>query len=238
MKRFYDAVDICEVTQANGASAYQVTLDGRGLKTVQTTPQIVPQKALALALASEWHNQSEDIDLASFPLRDMVDYAIDVVAADPEAVAGKLVDYADTDTLLYRADPDEALYARQQAEWEPIVSAFEQREGVSLKRVSGIVHVKQDEAALAQLHGRLSALDPFVLVGVEAMTNLAASLITGLGAVEPDAEPAALWDAASLEEEWQADQWGRDTEAEARRTKRKRDFLKACEFTRLARCME
>ncbi|MGB3469620.1 MAG: ATP12 family protein [Erythrobacter sp.] len=230
MKRFYDAVDIRKA----GEKQWQVTLDGRGLKTVQTTPQIVPHKALALALASEWRDQSEDIDPASFPLRDMVDYAIDVVTADPAAVAGKLVDYADTDTLLYRADPDEALYARQQTEWEPIVAGFEAREGVSLKRVSGIVHVRQDEAALAHLRGRLSALDPFVLVGVEAMTNLAASLITGLSAIEADAEPLTLWRAASLEEEWQADQWGRDTEAEARRARREHDFLKACEFTQLA----
>lgn len=235
MKRFYDAVDIREVTHTHGTGGYQVTLDGRGLKTVSATPQIVPRQQLALALAAEWRDQGEDIDPHSFPLRDMVDYTIDVVSADSADIARKLVAYADTDTLLYRADPEEPLYARQQAEWEPIVTAFEQCEGVSFKRVSGIMHTAQDEAALARLQDRLCGLDPFVLTGVEAMTNLAASLITGLSAVEEEADALALWRAASLEEEWQADEWGHDEEADARRAKRERDFLKARELTRLVR---
>ena len=37
----------------------QVTLDGRGLKTVKGTAQVVPTKALAEALASEWRDQGE-----------------------------------------------------------------------------------------------------------------------------------------------------------------------------------
>ena len=232
MKRFYK-----EVSTGAVAHGWQVTLDGRAIRTVGGAPQIVPSQALAQALANEWRAQGETIDPALFRLRDHVDYAIDVVAADPAGAAHKLFHYGDTDTLLYRADPDEPLYAHQIALWEPVVAAFEAREGVKLVRVSGIIHRAQDPAAMAQLTARLAALDPFALTAAEAMTTLAASLVVGLGALETDDPDAAraLWDAACLEEQWQADMWGRDDEAEERRTRRTADFLAAHSLALLAR---
>lgn len=229
MKRFYDTVG---TRPADGG--WQVALDGRGIKTVRGAAQILPNQPLAQALAQEWEQQDQELDPASFPMRDMTDYAIDVVAADPVAVADKLVAYGDTDTLCYRADPDEPLYAHQQDVWEPLLKAFETREGVEMTRVSGILHHPQSDATIATLRARLGAASTFALAGIEAMSSLAASLVIGLSAAEPDAEPTELWRAASLEEEWQADLWGRDVEAEERRVKRQADFLRAREFTRLA----
>jgi chaperone required for assembly of F1-ATPase len=167
----------------------------------------------------------------------MADYAIDVVSPDPGAIADGLIAYAETDTLCYRADPDEPLFARQQEVWEPLLNAFEAAHGITLVRVSGVLHRPQSEATLTVLRERLTALDPFVLAGVETMTTLAASLVTALAALDAkhEDEPRALWQAVCLEEEWQADLWGRDWEAEERRTRREADFLRAYSFARLAR---
>ena len=44
-----------------------------------------------------------------------------------------------------------------------------------------------------------------------------------------------MWRAASLEEEWQAEQWGRDLQAEEHRARKHADFLAACEWMRLLR---
>lgn len=230
MKRFYD-----KVATRQHEGGWQVTLDGRGLKTVKGSPQLLPTRSLAEALASEWDIEGEELDPRAFPLRDMADYAIDIVASDREALVAKLIAYADTDTLLYRADPGEPLFARQQEVWEPILTAFEASHGVTLKRVSGIIHTAQDEAALATLRARMGAFDPFTLAALETMTSLAASLTIGLSALEPGADPLALWQAASLEEEWQADQWGRDYEAEERRARRTADFERAARFAQKAR---
>ena len=232
IRRFYK-----DVTLAQQPGGFQVMLDARGVKSVGGAPQLAPTQALGEALAAEWRRQGEKIDPASLPLRDMADYAIDMVAPDPAAVARGLVAYAETDTLCYRADPDEPLHARQQQVWEPLLAAFEAAHGVTLTRVSGIVHRPQPPATLAALEARLLALDPFVLAGVEAMAKLAASLVTALAALDAtgEEEPLALWQAACLEEEWQAELWGRDWEAEERRARREADFLRACGFARLAR---
>ena len=227
MKRFWKEVAVEPVV-----GGWRVTLDGRPIKTQGGTPQVVPTEALAELLAAEWRAQGEEIDPAAFPARDMADYAIDMVAADPAAIAAKLMRYGETDTLCYRADPDEPLHQRQWAEWEPIVTAFEAREGVRMERVSGIVHQPQPAATLATLRARLEALDPFTLAALEVLTSLSASLTVGLSAIEPDADNEALWQAAELEEAWQAELWGRDWEAEQRRERRKADFKRAVEFAR------
>lgn len=229
MKRFYKDVSVREVD-----GGWQVMLDTRAIKTIKGTAQLVPTRALAQALADEWARQGEKIDPQSMPLRDMTDYTIDMVTPDPNALIEKTVAYGDTDTLLYRADPDEPLYVRQQEVWEPIVSAFEARHGVRFVRISGIIHRPQCEDTLVKLRGALTGQCPFILASIETMTHLAASLITGLSAAQPGAEALALWQAASLEEEWQMEQWGRDEEAEERSKKRTRDFLKAREFWALA----
>ena len=227
MKRFYK-----EVTTASTELGWTVSLDGRPIKTQGGQPQVVPREDLAEMLAAEWREQGEEIDPGAFRYRDMTDYALDVIARDKDAVVEKLLGYAETDTLCYRADPEEALYRRQHEVWEPIVAGMETREGVALHRISGILHRPQTEETRATLRKRLEALDAFTLTALEQTTSLAASLCIGLEALEAGADGEALWDAANLEEDWQADLWGRDEEAEERRAKRKGDFLAAMVFAR------
>ena len=229
MKRFYKQAEAREA-----GAGWTVQLDGRAIKTQGGQPLLLPTQALAELLAEEWNRQGEEIDPRGFVHRDMADYAIDVVARDTAALAEKLLAYAETDTLCYRADPDEPFWKRQQAVWEPLVSAFEAREGVRLERVSGIIHRAPPSETLDRLRTRLCAFDPFTLAALETLTSLAASLCTGLSALEPDADADALWDAANLEEDWQVEQWGQDEEAAERRAKRRAQFLKALDFARAA----
>lgn len=233
MKRFYQAATVVPADEGAG-SGWRVLLDGRGIKTAAAAAQVVPTRALAEALAQEWAAQGETIDAASFPLRDLADYAIDVVMLEREDVITSLLPYAETDTLCYRADPDEPLHRRQLEVWEPVLAQAEARFGVQFTRVSGIVHRPQPAQTLATLRGEMAQLDPFALAALRMTASLAASLATGLLALEPDAEITALWNAASLEEEWQADLWGRDWEAEERRAGRAEAFALAARFASLA----
>jgi chaperone required for assembly of F1-ATPase len=229
MKRFYEDV---AVTEADGG--FRVTLDGRPIRTQGGAAQVVPTRAVAEALADEWRAQGDEIDSKNFVLRDLADYAIDRVAPDPAASVARLLPYAETDTLCYRADPHEPLYRRQHALWEPLVQAFEARHGVRLERVSGIVHRPQPPETLARLSEVLATLDPFTLAALETLTSLAVSLTIGLLALEPDADPDALFAAANCEQDWQAEQWGWDAQAEEGRKLRLEAFRQAVRFARLA----
>lgn len=230
MRRFY--------TQAAAGpvdGGWQVTLDGRPVRTPGRRPQVVPTQALAEALAGEWQAQGDEIDPQRLVWRDMADYAIDIVATDPAAVLRELLPYAETDTLCYRGDEGEALRRRQDEAWEPLLSAAEERFDVRFERVAGIVHRPQPAATLARLEAEVAALDPFALAALQTLTTLTASLVTGLAALMPNADAQALWDAANLEEDWQAELWGKDAEAEARRARRFVSFTAAMRFAELAR---
>ena len=231
MKRFWR-----EAATARNALGWQVALDGRPIKTQGGNALVLPTEALAELLAGEWAAQGEEIDPALFRYRDIADFAIDVVAPDRAAAIAALLRYAETDTLCYRADPDEPLWKRQQEVWEPLLAACEAREGIRFQRVSGVMHRPQDAAALEILRARLEKLDDFTLAALTTLASLAASMTIALTALEENADGEALWNAANLEEDWQAELWGRDWEAEERRKRRKGDFLGAMAFARAENC--
>lgn len=229
MKRFWR-----EVTVEPVDGGWRVALDGRGIKTPRGAAQVVASPRLAEALAGEWRGQGETVDPAAFGLRDLADFAIDVVAPDPAAAIARLLAFAETDTLCYRAEPDEPLAARQRALWEPLLKAAEARHGVRFERVAGVIHRAQPAATLAALRASLKARDACAIAALQTLASLAASLTVALAALEPGADAATLWAAANLEEDWQAEQWGADAEALGLRERRLQTFALAMRFAALA----
>ncbi|HTM94458.1 MAG TPA: ATP12 family protein [Croceibacterium sp.] len=230
MKRFYTDVAVEEVE-----GGFRVTLDSRPVKTQGGRPQIVPTRALAELLAGEWATQGEEIDPTTFTFRDFADFAIDQVRQDRADTVRALLAYAETDTLCYRADPDDPLYRRQHELWEPLLAAAEAHHGVRFERASGILHRAQPPETLAALLVSLEGEDEFTLAGLRSLASLAASLTVGVAALDPAADAPALFAAANAEEDWQAEQWGWEWTAEERRAGKLADFEKAAAFARAAR---
>lgn len=230
MKRFYTTA-----TVAPADGGWRVLLDGRGIKTAMGAPQVVPTEVLAEGLAAEWNAQGDEIVPTGFVLRDMADYAIDIVGADRDAAIAGLLRFAETDTLCYRADPEDALFARQQDVWEPCLQAAETRHGIRFERISGIMHRPQPAATLDALRAHLATLDDFTLAAVNTLASLAASLTIALAALDDGADAQALWTLANLEEDWQAELWGEDYEAKELRERRSAEFAQALRFAALAR---
>jgi chaperone required for assembly of F1-ATPase len=230
MKRFYQ-----DVTVAAEGAGWRVLLDGRGVKTAGGAAQVVPALGLAEALAAEWAGQGEEVDPRAFRLRDMADYAIDIVSADREAAIRAMLRFAETDTLCYRADAEDALADRQLAVWEPLLAAAEQRWDVHFERVSGVIHCPQPVVTLERMRVVLAAQADFTLAAINPLASLAASLVIALTAIAPGADATALWNAANLEEDWQAELWGKDAEAEVLRQRRLADFTAAAQFAVMVR---
>lgn len=230
MKRFYR---IAEAAPAQ--DGWHILLDGRPVRTQGGAAQIVPSAALGRALADEWNAQGDEIDPRGFILRDLSDFAIDKVQSARSKVIDALLAYAETDTLCYRADPDEPLHQRQREVWEPLVQAAETRHGITLNRISGIMHRPQPAETLARLREVLAQQDDFALAGLTTLAALAASLVAALAVLEDGADIPALFAAANCEEDWQAELWGQDYLAEQDRTIRLAAFTRTADFIALAR---
>ena len=230
MKRFWKTVT---VEEANGG--YQIALDGRAIRTQGGEPQIVPSRALAEAMAEEWSRQAEQVAPEQFVYRDIADFAIDQVRQDRLTTIETLLRYGETDTLCYRADPDEALYRRQRELWDPLLGALEARHAVRLEPVSGVIHRPQRADTMRRLREVLGAQDDFTLAALHTLAPLAASLAVALAAIEPEADARELFSAANCEQDWQAELWGWDLEAERVRDRRLAAFEAAARFAYLAR---
>lgn len=230
MIRFYGQVSIRPTEDGAAGAGWQVQLDARPLRTQGGRMQIVPAKAAAQLLAAEWQEQGEKIDPEKFVLRDLADFAIDTVGPAPAAHIARLMRFAETDTLCYRADQGDPLHSHQLALWEPLLAACEARHAISLRRFSGLIHQPQEPVALGKLEARLHEADPFALAALGTLASLSASLVVALALLDGDGAPEALFAAANCEEDWQAGLWGWDTEALARRTRRLETFQQTARF--------
>ena len=61
----------------------------------------------------------------------------------------------------------------------------------------------------------VAVLDPFRLAALSPLVTIGGSLVAALAVLEQAIPADAAWEAVSLDERWQLEQWGGDAEAEA-----------------------
>jgi chaperone required for assembly of F1-ATPase len=76
-------------------------------------------------------------------------------------------------------------------------------------------------------------LDAFRLAGLSPLVTIGGSLVAGLAVLEKMMPATEAWEAVSLDDRWQMEQWGADAEAEAALDARRRDFLAGARFLEL-----
>jgi chaperone required for assembly of F1-ATPase len=225
VKRFYATVTV--------TAEREILLDNRVVRTPAKATLVLPTTALADAVAEEWRSQEGDIKPQSMPLTGLANVAIDHVIPHHEAFAQSLSLYAESDLLCYRAGEPPELLARQKAIWDPILERAERHYGVVFKTVTGIIHEKQPATTLAYFVRFVGDLDPYALAALHPLVTISGSLVIALAVVKQQLEPDAAFDAAHLDELWQAEQWGQDHFAVETRTAHRRDFLAAARFNAL-----
>jgi chaperone required for assembly of F1-ATPase len=228
MKRLWKDVAV----EAEG-EGWGIRLDGRAVKTPARAPLVVPTRALAEAIAEEWREVGERIDPRAMPLTGLANAAIDRAAPDRQAFAAGMARYAEADLACYRAEGPRALIARQEQHWDPLLGWARRRLDVDFATTSGLMHVAQPPATVERLAHAIAALDPFRLAGLSPLVTIGGSLVAALAVLEKAVSPEEAWDAVSIDERWQLEQWGADAEAEAVLENRRRDFFSAANFLEL-----
>ncbi|MCY0094771.1 ATP12 family chaperone protein [Hoeflea ulvae] len=219
-KRFYKQASV--IPAADGGFA--VALDGKPVRTPSRQELAVADADLAAALAAEWEAQTDKIDPATMPLTRMINTAIDAVSTAQEAVFEDILRYAGSDLLCYRADGPEALVAREAEHWDPHLD-WAASQGARLVLAEGIIHVEQPAEAIRAIAVLLRRYaKPLQLTALHTITTITGSLVLALALAEGKAEPAEIWAAAHVDEDFNISQWGEDHEAAARRAKRLIDF--------------
>ena len=228
MKRFWKAVSV--EAEADG---WTFKLDGRPVKTPARVGLVVPTQTLADAIAEEWRAVGETIHPRSMPLTGLANAAIDCIAPDRQAFAAGLARYAEADLACYRAEGPSALIERQEQEWDKLLGWARRRYDVDFATTSGLVHLPQPPPTVERLAHAVEALDPFSIAGLAPLVTIGGSLVAALAVLEHAITPEDAWAAVSVDERWQLEQWGADSEAETALENRRRDFLAAAHFLAL-----
>jgi chaperone required for assembly of F1-ATPase len=232
-KRFWKSAAVVP----NG-DCFSVELDGRAVRTPAKQSLIVPSQAMADAIAKEWDAQEGEIKPSQMPVTRSANAAIDKVSVQHAEVAQMIADYADSDLLCYRADSPKELIERQAQAWDPLLDWADEIFGARLLPVSGVMHRPQSQKALRTLSRQAHDMDAFTLTAFHDLVSLSGSFIIGLAALHDLRDAADLWQLSRVDEQWQEEQWGADSEATATAKRKESEFLHAKRFLNLARGMK
>lgn len=224
-KRFYKDVSVAALVDGEG---FAVHLDSKPVRTPAMTTLALPTEKAAQLVAGEFAAQAETIDPVSMPVTRLVNTAIDGVAQDTQAVLEDILRFSSSDLLCYRADTPEKLVARQAEAWDPVIDWARATLGARFVLAEGVMHVEQPREAIGAIGIHLKMRDePLRLAALHLMTSLTGSALLALAVDTGELDVEQAWTAAHVDEDWQIEHWGEDSEAVHRRKMRKRDMLAA-----------
>ena len=228
MKRVYKKVETRPAAGGHG-----IALDGRPMRTPAKRDLVVPSAALAAAIAAEWDAQQDEIRPATMPLTRLAATAIDRTAQLRQQVVAETANYASTDLVCYRADHQPALAARQQAMWQPLIDWATLRFDAPLSVTAGVIPTQQSPSSLKAFATAIAAHDDFRLTALHTLTAASGSLVLALAVIEGRLNAEAAFAASELDESFQIEAWGEDSEAANRREALAADLAAAARFLEL-----
>ena len=212
MKRFWTEVGI-----RRDEAGFAILLDGRPMHLPTGGVLRVGPSALAEAIAAEWRTaggaKGGEMSFADTPLTRLAGTAQERIAPDPFPTVDAIARYGESDLLCYRAETPRELVERQNAFWNPWLDWAHKELGLQLRVASGIVHVEQDHAAVETMRQAMDALDSFAIAALHPAVTITGSAVLGLAFARRLLNHEEALAVSCVDEDYQAERWGRDAEA-------------------------
>jgi len=205
-KRFYKEVSLVDA----GSGNYEILLDSKKLKTPGGAIFTVDSEPLALAVAHEWESQKDQVILSQMHLTGLCNTAIDnPTQATKFDLVDNILNFLETDTILFYSDDQENLYKRQIAEWQPIIEWFNNKHEVSLSPSTSIWLLPKESSEAKEVVRRYLLSYNFEAVhgftfGIDAIKSLL--LMTAIADKKINVEEAVKL--SRLEVDYQVEHWG------------------------------
>jgi len=219
-KRFYKEASVGERD-----GQFVLLLDGKLARTPARNVLAAPSRSLMEAVAAEWNALGETIDPALMPLTRLMNVAIDRVAGEAEAVAAEAAKYAGSDLLCYRAGNPAELAAAQAAAWDPVLDWIRETYGARFALAEGVTFIEQPQESVDTIRAEVARYaPPFALAALATVTAITGSVLLALALARGRLSADEAWTAAHVDEQWNASQWGEDSEAMRRLATRRAEF--------------
>lgn len=218
------------------ADGFSVHLDARPLRLPGGETLVLATRPLGEAVAREWESRpkGDTIGPGDIPLTRLAATAQESIAPDPAPTITAVAAYGQNDLLCYRAATPAALVLRQEAIWQPWLDWAAREFGAPLKPTKGVMPVRQPPEALAALSRAVEGAGVPALAALGLAVPALGSLVLGLALIRGRLAPAEAACAAFLDETFQAELWGEDRLAQARRASIIADIALAARYVALA----
>jgi len=234
MKRFWDTATVGPSDQGHA-----ILLDGRPMHLPGGAELRVRPRRLAEAIAAEWQEaggaKGGEMSFADTPLTRLAGTTQQRIAPDPAPTIVAIARYGENDLLCYRAATPEVLVRRQARAWQPWLDWAALTYDAPLRVTTGIAPIRQHRDSVAALRRVVAALDLEVLAALGLAVPALGSLVLGLALAAGRLDAPAAFALGALDELFQAEQWGEDAEAAARRSAVAADIALAARFIALAK---
>jgi chaperone required for assembly of F1-ATPase len=214
-----------------------ILLDGRPMHLPGGAVLHVGSEPLARGIAAEWQAAGLDgseMTFADTPLTRLAGTAQERIAPDPWPTVDAIARYAESDLLCYRAESPAKLVERQASAWQPWLDWAAATYDAPLRVTAGIAAVRQHRSSVAALRKAVAGYDAYGLAALGIAVPALGSVVLGLALAEGRLQPAEAYALGALDELFQAELWGEDAEAAARRRAIAEDIALAARFMQLA----
>ncbi|KAJ8611169.1 hypothetical protein CTAYLR_003547 [Chrysophaeum taylorii] len=204
-RRFYKETGIAAVDDG-----YQITLDGRALRSPARRALVLPSEPLALAIAAEWDSQLEKIEPAAMPLMSLAATAVDQIAVDRKDTTRTVLKYGKNDTTCFFAgEADEPrLHQLQLEHYLPLLEWVRAEFDVRFEPGFGVAHRPTNDETLRPIEAFFEKLSTWELAALQSATQETKSLVIGLALLAHKLDASQAETVARLEEQVQIDRWG------------------------------
>lgn len=205
MKKFYK-----EVSLGEEQGVWRVLLDGKPIRTPSKKMLDVPFKALAEAVAQEWREQGETIEMAQMVLTRLAYGVVELTDADRAMLREETEAYITTELLCYLDGEQPELLAQQQRDWGALLVWAQEALGMVLHTTTGIMPVAQPEASTAQAKALVGQLSDWQLVPFALITRILGSLVLAFAVLRKYVDVEEALRLSRLEQAFQYAKWGED----------------------------
>lgn len=206
--RFWKTV---AVSEAEGGFA--IALDGRGVKTPQGRALAFPTKAVAGHVASEWEAVDKHVNYEDMPLTRLGFAAVDRMNDLVEETVAEVLRYAETDLVCYPSEYPEALIARENEAWLPLITWAKGELGLEFHQNRTLIHQQQPAETPVKLRALVEGATAYERAGLMSAIPLFGSVVLALAVWRGRLSGEAAFAASRVGETFQAETWGRDAEA-------------------------
>lgn len=229
MRKFYK-----KATTKPIKGGFHILLDEKPIKTPTGAVVICPTQSLAKAVAHEWQEQVEKIQLKLMPLTTFCYAAIDQIAHNKELIISETAAFTGSDLICYRAQAPLDLQQQEAELWDPIMAWLKENHGLSLNITVGVKHVAQPPETLVFMQKYLSERSDFELAALQTMTSILGSIFLSFAFHQKLIDREQAWLASRVDENFQTKIWGEDDEAKVISKNKMNQFYAACHFLILA----